>query len=496
MKEVEDFWHDYLTVLIGNIGVALFSIITFTMVIKLLSPEQFGMFNLFMSVAQIGLLFGSNWTVSAMIRFGKEEAITDGTIRKTFWARMLIFGMALPIFLIIFYIFRHRISSYIGFSSFDSFLVPFYFIALSISSLLLYPYQAMGRMKIFSLAPVVERMVYGILLLFLIANIFSRNVSNVALVLILASFFSSILLLLLLKREWIFPVETSKAMIKKIFNFSWPALPGGVAGYVVSWIDIIVIKIYLNTAVVGLYSVAYSIYNYLIAVPLVGVNLISLVLTAFLVKKREGLIMVYVKRFIPQAIFLWSLFVSIIMILSGPVFEVWVGPQYRPAVPPFILLAIGLVFRGIACAYTPIYTAYIMPKRYHLTGIFIALLNLVGDLIFIPRYGMVGAAIATTSAFFISSMFLLLMANHKLKIVHISPLLYSIPAVLCGFISLLINNFLNRLMLFILVFFITAIIARKSRLFEKKDVMMLEPVKMPSGLKKVIAKFICAFAFE
>jgi len=182
--------------------------------------------------------------------------------------------------------------------------------------------------------------------------------------------------------------------------------------------------------------------------------------------------------------------------MGEPVFDLWVGPQYRSAVPPFILLGMGLVFRGIACAYTPIYIAYIMPKRYHLVSIFIALLNLMGDFILIPRYGMMGAAIATTSAFFVSSIFLLLMANYKLKIVHMSPLLYTIPTVLCGAISLLINNLLSRLMLFILIFSITAIIARKSRLFKKKDAMILEFIKMPMAMKKFIAKVIYIFAFE
>jgi O-antigen/teichoic acid export membrane protein len=301
---------------------------------------------------------------------------------------------------------------------------------------------------------------------------------------------------LFLKKEWILPVEISRGMLKKIFNFSWPAIPGGIAGYIVNWIDVIVIKMYLDMTLVGLYSVAYGIYNYLMAVPLMGINLVSLVLTAFLVRKREDLIAVYVKRFIPQAIFLWSFFVSIIMIISGSLFDIWVGPQYRSAVPPFIVLAIGLIFRSITCAYAPIYTAYIMPKRYHLTNIFIALLNLTADLILIPRYGIMGAAIATTSAFFVSSILLLLMANYKLKIVQLSPLLYSIPAVLCGLISLFIDNFQGRLIFFVLIFSITVIIARKNRLIERKDAVILESIKMPPGLKRFITKFIYVFAFE
>lgn len=494
MEEVEDFWNDYLIVIIGSVGMAIFNIITFTIIIRMFSPEQFGSYNLFMSIAQVGLFLGANWTVSAMIRFGKEEAIAQGTIRKTFWSRALMFGITLPIFLIFFYIFRYRISTYIGFSLSESISLPFYFIVLSVSSLLLFPYQAMGKMKTFSFMPVVEKMLFCVLLL-LATKIVSRNISSLIWVLVLAGTLSNLILFLLLKKGWVLPVETSKEMIKKVFNFSWPALPGGMAGYIVNWVDVIVIKIYLDITLVGLYSVSYSIYNYLMALPLMGINLISLMLTAFLVRKREDLVLLYVKRFIPQAVFLWSFFVSFIMIMSGFLLELWAGPQYRAAVPSFILLAIGLVFRGITCAYTPIYTAYIMPKRYHTVNIFIAFFNLAGDFIFIPRYGIIGAAISTTLAFFISSIFLLVMANRKLKITLISPLLYTIPAIICGLISLLMNNFSIKLVFFILIFSITILIPRKNKLFRKEDTMVLEPIKMPAGFKKIITRIIHGLTF-
>jgi len=98
MKEVEDFWHDYLTVIIGSIGVTVFSVITFAIVTRLFSPEQFGSLNLFMLVVQISLFFGANWTANAMTRFGKEEAITAGTVTKTFWARVFMFSITPPCF--------------------------------------------------------------------------------------------------------------------------------------------------------------------------------------------------------------------------------------------------------------------------------------------------------------------------------------------------------------------------------------------------------------
>ncbi len=464
------------------------------MIIRLFSPEQFGIFNLFLLVTQIGLLFSANWTTSAMIRFGKEEVITDGTIRKTFWARALISGITLPIFLLAIYVFRNRIVSYIGFPSSHIFLVIVYFLALTIFSLLLYPYQALGRMKAFSSIPVFEKLIYGILLTLLFLNIFPKEISTVVLFLILASLFSSLLLFVLFEKKLIFPIEISKTTLKKIFHFAWPALGGGAGGYVVNWIDIIVIKMYLTVFFVGVYSVAYGIYNYLMTIPLLGINLVSLMLTSFLVREREDLIIRYVKRFIPQIIFFWSFFVSLIIVFSEPIFGIWAGKKYELAIFPFIILAIGLVYRGITCAYTPIYSVYLMPRRYHATNIFIALLNLIGDFVLIPRYGMMGAAVSTTGAFFISSLMFLIMANHKLKIVNFSPIFYSIPSVACLIISLSIDNLITRLFFFGLIFLISIIMARRYQLFKKEELTMLEPVKMPLILKRVITKIVSTFS--
>jgi len=245
---------------------------------------------------------------------------------------------------------------------------------------------------------------------------------------------------------------------------------------------------------VGVYSVAYGIYNYLMTIPLLGINLVSLMLTSFLVREREDLIIRYVKRFIPQIIFFWSFFVSLIIVFSEPIFGIWAGKKYELAIFPFIILAIGLVYRGITCAYTPIYSVYLMPRRYHATNIFIALLNLIGDFVLIPRYGMMGAAVSTTGAFFISSLMFLIMANHKLKIVNFSPIFYSIPSVACLIISLSIDNLITRLFFFGLIFLISIIMARRYQLFKKEELTMLEPVKMPLILKRVITKIVSTFS--
>jgi len=490
MNEIKNFFYDYLSLLTGRFSTILFSIITFTMVIRLLNPEQFGIFNLFLLVIQIGLLFSANWTTSAMIRFGKEEVISDGTITKTFWARALILSITLPVFLFVMLTFRNKIANYIGLPSSHIHLVIVYFITLSIFSLLLYPYQALGRMKAFSFIPAFEKMIYCLLLSLLYLKVFPRKASSVIIFIIFASIFSNLLLFILFEKKIIIPIKISITTLKKIFHFSWPALFGGASGYVVNWIDIIVIKMYLTVFSVGVYSVAYGIYNYLMTAPLLWVNLVSLMLTGFLVRKREDLIIRYVKRLIPQLIFFWSLFVSLIMVLSEPIFSIWVGKKYELAVYPFIILTAGLVFRGITCAYTPLYSVYLMPKRYHITNIFIALINLMGDFILIPHYGIIGAAISTTGAFFISSLIFLIMANYKLKIVNFSPIFCSIPVVACFIISLLVDNSVARLVFFGLIFLISIVIARRYQLFKKEDITMLEPVKMPSIFKKVITKVV------
>ena len=85
-----------------------------------------------------------------------------------------------------------------------------------------------------------------------------------------------------------------------------------------------------------------------------------------------------------------------------------VSPAYASAYPVILVLLAALPFQLIAYLVTPLANAHerLLP-RIVLVSAAIAAINAVGDVVLVPRFGINGAAVATTAAFTIGGFLLI-----------------------------------------------------------------------------------------
>jgi O-antigen/teichoic acid export membrane protein len=215
---------------------------------------------------------------------------------------------------------------------------------------------------------------------------------------IFISLFSSIILYFSLKdKKEELEVNYNEETIKDIIKYSIPIAISTVSLYLLSSIDIFVIKYYEGSTNVAFYSVAVKV----ITVIAVAINAISLSVATeiaynFTNKNFDELRKILKKS--GQIIFYFSLISSLFLFLfCKPILCVF-GKQYLASSTAFIILLAGNLIMSIS-GNTYIYLlmtnkGMIMVKLLLLS----VLINLSLNLILIPRFGIEGAAIASITA--------------------------------------------------------------------------------------------------
>ena len=188
--------------------------------------------------------------------------------------------------------------------------------------------------------------------------------------------------------------------IKEYLRFGIPTVPGNFSTWIVNSSDRYVIGILLGTAFVGYYSPGYALGS------LIGIFFapLSFLLPATLSKSYDENDLNEVKKLLSYS-FKYLMIISIpsvfgVSFLSKPILTLLSTPEIASQgylVTPFVALSTLLV--GV---YGIIAQILVLEKRTLITGkiwIIAAILNLLLNLVFIPYFGIVGAAITTLIAF-------------------------------------------------------------------------------------------------
>lgn len=190
-------------------------------------------------------------------------------------------------------------------------------------------------------------------------------------------------------------------VLKKISHYSFFIILGSVGTIIIGSIDIAMLTYFSGLASVALYSVAYPTARLIVAFP-EAISKVLFPLTSELwVKKKKNLLEagmrdLYKYTFIvifPVGIMLFS--------FSEIIIRIFFGENYVGADLALKILAIAMVFASInkVCGnfFLGIGKPQITSRMVYIAAIF----NFVANLIFIPLFGIVGAASSTAAAYFI-----------------------------------------------------------------------------------------------
>ena len=382
---------------ITNLIISLSGIIFLPILTKNLSIEEYGIWAQLMvtvGIVPLTVLFGLPY---AMTRFlpaleKREE------IQEIFYSILFVVTVASVTASLLIYIFSNVIANKL----FDSNILVVKTLSVIIfieclNSLFFNYFRATQQIKKYSILLSIQTLLNMILVSFFVIT--GRGIFGAVLGFMLKGVIIFLITLLLIISEVEFKIPKS-LNLKKYLRFSLPTIPGNLSSWIVDSSDRYIIGILLGAAFVGFYSPGYTlgtIINMFFA-PL------AFILPPTLSKYYDNGNFEEVRTILSYAMKYFTLIavpsVFGLSLLSKPLLMILTTPEIAAQgylITPFTALS-SLLF-GM---YGIISNVYVLEKKTKIIGkiwLFSAILNLALNFVFIPRIGILGAAVTTLISF-------------------------------------------------------------------------------------------------
>lgn len=494
MKELKKSFWDFVVVM-GSAFLSIpLMIFSESIQARYLGPEKYGQVALIISAIALLYIFGLSWLRLSIMRFGKEEFLQKGHLRRTTTSFLLVSFFSFLIVISLFRIFREPIFNFLEISN------EIYFWIIAIGLIF-----SAAKTYIFEILKVIRKIkeqsflmrfaskifIAGGILLFVL-HILTIKIIYIIFIFLLSDLFVILIGLNLIKKEYLMPFDLDKKLLNKMLIFSLPLLFSNWSNYIVTWIDTYVIKYFLTLEDVGIYQASYKIFNTLRSFFFSAIVTISTpIIMVFRTKDQTYKISeFYLKRLLPQLSFFAFIFIAFSLLFSDLGFHLVYGNKFDASILPFKIIITTLHLGMISSFFTAIRVSFDMTKLYLYLGIFAAVLNFVLDIVLVPIFGILGAAAATFLVYTINPIIWYFIINRKFAVKRKLALFFPIFSCIVLFLNTYFSNFILRLVGSIILIITSFMISRNFNLFQKNDIQILEQIDIPKFVKKLYQNLI------
>ncbi|NOQ55746.1 MAG: oligosaccharide flippase family protein [Nanohaloarchaea archaeon] len=407
--------------LVGSIGSVGLLFLIQILIIKNLSVENYGIYNILISIST-GAYFLCNFGIESIIERYLPEYIEKNNykiIKKIIKKGILITISSLIFVSLILILFGNLFSSLINSSGIER-----YFVVLSIIFILNLEIKIQEAIlnayidqKTKNLVKIFSNFVYlGLIYYFftiglgLWGALYSMLITNIILFIL---FFRKTYHLVFTKKT----VGKEEKIFKKISRYGILLYLSGLGDIIFQLTtDVIIISYFLSSYWVGIYSFSYTFTRYMFYFlpPVIAFSIILPVIIREY-NKNKNILPVFFKLY-NKLIAFFSIPLCIGgIILSEKIITLIFGSKYLPGIEVFNIYMIFFLIWSFG------YPLYILvrvlekPKIIFYSRIFI-IYNLAADIILVPSIGILGAAIATGTSIFFVILFQLIFIKKEIKI--------------------------------------------------------------------------------
>lgn len=364
----------------------------------IIAPDLFGTYSLMKMVL---FLFASIFVYSSLgpfVVFSNQEHIESGKMNKSFSAQLVIILATTVLFFVITLVFNNVITSFVNVTNSELLFLFLAYIGIVLryfTNRLFLAQNNRSKDSQYSLA-------YGLISILVILGIYVSGRMNIQ-TLLLAYFISGVLSLAVFIRfinfSILFPFVLDKAHFRSMFDYTKWQVFGAASLYLINWGDNLVLKYYVSIAEIGVYNLAYQIFKGLMGFLLI-INSYFLPTISQKIDDLKALTK-YFFSVRPKIVTIGLMLVAAFFVVFPPVFKVVYSNSYSEAVTVIKILSIGIALELYNIFYATLLTASKSYKFTQITNIVHVSLNILLNLVFVPMYGIMGAAIGTVSAYLI-----------------------------------------------------------------------------------------------
>ncbi len=423
---------------IGNFFIRSISFLLIPLYTNFLTPGEYGNYALLMSLYSLAAVIYQSNMQTGLTKFYLEsgEIKHREKIFSTVFNSVVLLGFTISLIAIIF---SKNISALVLGSSGSRNLIIILFSSLFVENVGYFALHLLKTKELSRKAVTFSGInsVLNLLLNILFVYFMNLKVEGILWAQLISSAVMLFFLLPVVVPELHFEID--KAYFKKIIIFSLPLLISGILSSGIDVSDRFILDYFTGKAEVGIYSLAYKI---------------ALVMNVFVISFRTawtpyGLNLYYKNNLAEtfgitlKKLLAAGLLIFLAVTFFAPfLFDIkilhfnFLNKSYQDGLVILPLVLIGYLFSGIASFYSIYPIASAKSHHFLISDGLGFILNFLLNILLIPSYGMLGAAVATCSAFAAVAAYLIVISNKKTKVNYpIKDILFIILAAAVAYLA-------------------------------------------------------------
>ncbi len=381
----------------GSILTILAGIISFPLLTRLLSANDYGLMSLLNTTIFLCIGFSKLGIQQALVRLWKSDEKLNLIAFSTAFYGVLIFSIAI-VALTLFFLYLY-LSSFRTGNTLLLALIGGVILIEALKSILINKEFALEKTVRFNIAKVFHKYIYIIVAIALLM------VNNAGVDDVFIGFYTASVIIF----AWLYFSDNKikpsyklfdAKLLKQMMKFGFPLLIVEIIDQALSFSDRYLISYFLDFSALGLYTAAYSL---LFNVQSVVISTLSLTVAPIVVRtyndKGDSGVQAFLNKSLKNYCCIGSAIAFGLFSVGPDVFILLASPRYEQAIPLLKPISAAYFFYGIY-----IIAAYhlFIHKRTVLAAIFMAtasVVSIVGNVILLPKIGVMGAAISLLMAY-------------------------------------------------------------------------------------------------
>lgn len=382
-----------------NLFIGLFSTFFYGVIFPASGIAQISLFEMLVNFA---VSLGFTWTTTGIVRFGKIEYTQSGCMNRTSTTRVATLLPAFIMVLLLAYVFRDAVYDYVGMDGGAIVLL------LVVNVLLLVIHEHIGYLQT-TTEEHKKNVLYSLglgIMKCLVLLLFYLNVVPATVPIYLAMIITGLFLLLLVRLPYLninsyrpLVVPAKEDVLNQV-KYCAPQIMGFAGIFIINWVDLFFLRKYCTFEEIGSYQFLYSIFLKLSSFSII-LNTLFFPRIMFWKEQGSDNIRTYLTKTPIAVMTAVFVLVAVFIVAYINIFPLLFGDKFSGAYSAFNILLTALPFYFASYLFIPLLNSYDKVKEIQVVNIVCALVNLVIDYVFIPKYGVVAAANATFIAYFI-----------------------------------------------------------------------------------------------
>ncbi len=396
---------------------------------RVLSSAEYGEVDLIVQTCNILVPVVSAGILNAIIRFGLDNSTNKKSVFSIGLMTTLLGFVGLfilmPILKRIDFLFAYIIYIYL-------------FILMSgLHALCSNFVRALEHIKLYAFDGVL-RTVLTIALNIIFLVVFRYGIAGYLLATILSDLISAVMLFFAAKLyNYIGLSYIDKSTFKGMLKYSIPLIPTTISTWIISMSDRYILKYILGSGANGLYAIAYKVPTIITIVAGIFMDAWQISAISEYQKGDEGWFFSKVLNVYSSLLFCGA---SVIIAFTKVITRLLASPEFYPSWVYIPVLVMATVFASLAAFLASIYMMYKKSEHILTTTAISAVINIILNFIFIPIYGIQGAAIATLISYICMLVIRVINTRNFIKISWDTPkLIINIIVIMIQIIIILIE---------------------------------------------------------